>query len=47
MENWGLIAYRESRLALDPLYSGELDRERVAIVIAHETVHMVTSLHLI
>ena len=41
MENWGLITYRETRLVIDPDYSGEYDRERMAMTTAHELVHMV------
>ncbi|KAM5193552.1 glutamyl aminopeptidase [Mantella aurantiaca] len=39
MENWGLIAYRETNLLYDPLESATVNKQRVAAVIAHELVH--------
>ena len=39
MENWGLITYRESLLLCDPVNSSAQNKQRVAIVIAHEVAH--------
>lgn len=39
MENWGLVTYRESSLAFDPLSSSISNQERVVTVIAHELAH--------
>ncbi|XP_052016126.1 aminopeptidase N [Apodemus sylvaticus] len=39
MENWGLVTYRESNLAFDPLSSSISNKERVVTVIAHELAH--------
>ncbi|XP_078539355.1 aminopeptidase N-like [Lissotriton helveticus] len=39
MENWGLIAYRETALLFDPLESSIANKERVVTVIAHELAH--------
>lgn len=41
MENWGLVTYRESSLAFDPLSSSISNQERVVTVIAHELAHQV------
>lgn len=40
MENWGLITFREAEMLIDPQGSTAQNRERVAIVAAHETGHM-------
>ncbi|HET9947045.1 MAG TPA: M1 family metallopeptidase [Patescibacteria group bacterium] len=40
MENWGAITFRETALLIDPEHSASVNRERVAIVIAHELAHM-------
>ncbi|RUS89957.1 hypothetical protein EGW08_002309, partial [Elysia chlorotica] len=40
MENWGLITYRETAMLYDPAVSSEVDKEYVAIVVAHELAHM-------
>lgn len=39
MENWGLITYRESCLLADPASASQSNRERVALVVAHELSH--------
>ena len=39
MENWGAIFYFEDDLLFDPKLSTQSDRQRVAIVIAHEMAH--------
>ncbi|CAF0829122.1 unnamed protein product [Didymodactylos carnosus] len=39
MENWGLITYRETALLIDPKFSSMDQRQRVAIVVAHELAH--------
>ena len=41
MENWGLITYRETDLLFDPQTSSSTNRQRVAVVIAHELAHQV------
>ena len=41
MENWGLITYRETDLLFDPQTSSSANRQRVAVVIAHELAHQV------
>ena len=38
-EHWGLITYRETNLAFDPQESSEANRQRVALVVAHELAH--------
>lgn len=38
-EHWGLITYRESNLIFDPSSSSWANKERVAMVIAHELAH--------
>ncbi|XP_075149946.1 glutamyl aminopeptidase [Haematobia irritans] len=40
MENWGLITYRESALLYDRSYSSTWNKQRIALVIAHELAHM-------
>jgi len=39
MENWGAIIYRESALLIDEDHSSSSNKERVALVIAHEIAH--------
>ncbi|KAI8500655.1 Endoplasmic reticulum aminopeptidase 1 [Branchiostoma belcheri] len=39
MENWGLITYRETALLYDPSVSTEANKQRVAVVVAHELGH--------
>ncbi|KAL4228484.1 Endoplasmic reticulum aminopeptidase 1 [Mactra antiquata] len=39
MENWGLITYRETAVLYDPLISAARNKQRVAVVIAHELAH--------
>lgn len=41
MENWGLIIYRETALLYDPRESSTRNKQRVAVVIAHELAHQV------
>ncbi len=38
-EHWGLITFRETALAFDPEESSEVNRIRVALVVAHELAH--------
>ena len=38
-EHWGLITYRETNLIFDPKTSSTANKERVAMVIAHEMAH--------
>ena len=40
MENWGAITYRESALLVDPKNSSTMNKQWVALVIAHEIAHM-------
>lgn len=42
MENWGLITYRETAVLYDENKSSAKDKQRVAVVIAHELAHQVT-----
>ena len=39
MENWGLVTYRETALLYDEAKSSLSDRQRVAVVVAHELAH--------
>tara|TARA_Y100000389_G_scaffold174968_1_gene185345 strand:+ start:10669 stop:13350 length:2682 start_codon:yes stop_codon:yes gene_type:complete len=39
MENWGLVTYRETALLLDKNTASPQQRQRVAIVVAHELAH--------
>lgn len=39
MENWGAITYRETALLYDPDESSAQNKQRVALVIAHELAH--------
>ena len=38
-EHWGLITYRETNLIYDRSESSAINKERVAMVIAHEMAH--------
>ncbi|MBI2022577.1 hypothetical protein HYS97_01875, partial [Candidatus Daviesbacteria bacterium] len=40
MENWGAVTYRETALLIDEANSSAVNRQRVAVVIAHELAHM-------
>ena len=40
MENWGAVTFRETALLIDEEKSSAGNRQRVAIVIAHELAHM-------
>lgn len=39
MENWGLITFRQTALLYDPNQSSAADKQRVAVVVAHELAH--------
>jgi puromycin-sensitive aminopeptidase len=39
MENWGAVTYRETAVLVDPVHSSLQNRQRVAMVIAHELAH--------
>ena len=39
MENWGAVTYRETAILVDPEDSATQNRQRVALVIAHELAH--------
>ncbi|MES2315353.1 MAG: M1 family metallopeptidase [Patescibacteria group bacterium] len=39
MENWGAITYRESALLVDEKHSSSVNKQWVALVIAHEIAH--------
>ena len=41
MENWGLITYGYNAILVDPELSTEEEKERVALVVAHEDLHQV------
>jgi puromycin-sensitive aminopeptidase len=40
MENLGCVTYRETALLIDPDAASQLELQRVATVVAHETAHM-------
>jgi puromycin-sensitive aminopeptidase len=40
MENLGCVTYRENALLVDPAEASQLELQRVAAVISHETAHM-------
>ncbi|KAL3696886.1 hypothetical protein R1sor_010962 [Riccia sorocarpa] len=40
MENYGLVTYREATLLIDEIHSTAANKQRVAIVVAHELAHM-------
>ena len=39
MENWGLVTYREVDLLIDPITASSNQKQRVAVVVAHELAH--------
>lgn len=39
MENWGAVTYRETAVLVDPEHSAFQNKQRVALVIAHELAH--------
>jgi aminopeptidase N len=39
MENWGLVTYREAALMIDAEKASSQQKQRVAIVVAHELAH--------
>ena len=39
MENWGLVTYREVDLMIDEQQASSQQKQRVAIVVAHELAH--------
>lgn len=39
MENWGAITYRETALLVDPQHTSTMNKQWVALVIAHELAH--------
>lgn len=39
MENWGLVTYREVDLLIDPIKASSQQKQRVAVVVAHELAH--------
>lgn len=39
MENWGLVTYRETALMIDEAKASPQQKQRVAIVVAHELAH--------
>ncbi|XP_067672727.1 glutamyl aminopeptidase-like [Haliotis asinina] len=39
MEHWGLITYRETNLLYDPSKASSANKQRVAVVVAHEIAH--------
>ena len=41
MENWGLITYRETAVLYDSATDSSANKQRVAMVIAHELAHQV------
>ncbi|SPP87880.1 glutamyl aminopeptidase isoform X2 [Drosophila guanche] len=39
MENWGLVTFRETALLYDEATSSSVNKQRVAVVVAHELAH--------
>lgn len=39
MENWGAVTYRETALLVDPIQSATINKQWIALVIAHELAH--------
>ncbi|XP_017084588.2 glutamyl aminopeptidase isoform X2 [Drosophila eugracilis] len=39
MENWGLVTFRETALLYDDATSSSVNKQRVAVVVAHELAH--------
>ena len=46
MENWGIITYRESAMFYRKGVSSETNKQRIALIVAHELAHMVYVHHL-
>ena len=42
MENWGLITYRMTAILYNPKIASVANKQRVAVVIAHELAHQVS-----
>jgi len=40
IQNWGLVTYREVDLLIDAVKASNQQKQRVAIVVAHELAHM-------
>lgn len=40
MENWGLLIYREVNVLFDKDIGNSAQRQRTALIIAHELAHM-------
>lgn len=45
MEHWGLIGYREVNMLYDVTQASAANKQRVAVVVAHEIAHMVCRRH--
>ena len=43
MENWGCVTFREVDLLIDERTASLANKQRVAVVVAHEIAHMVSS----
>lgn len=41
MENWGCVTFREVDLLIDERTASLANKQRVAVVVAHEIAHMV------
>ena len=41
MENWGLVTYREKYLLYNPKVYTPIQKQSVAVVVAHELAHQV------
>lgn len=41
MEHWGLITYREVNMLYNESEASAANKQRVAVVVAHEIAHMV------
>ncbi len=41
MENWGLLTFRENALLADEKSSSAIDKQWVALIVAHEVAHQV------
>ena len=42
MEHWGLITYRETNMLYNPEEASPANKQRVAVVVAHEVSHQVS-----
>jgi puromycin-sensitive aminopeptidase len=40
MENWGAVTYRETAILVDPKQTAQVNKQYVAMVVAHELAHM-------